>query len=288
MSHLGGRMTRFGTWASLVGRNPRACAQRMFAQRIAILRDRVDHWTSRSLRFMGRVHVAKQVLAAGLWYHATFVRPLPAQMQEIIDMIMGYVAGGRTVAGRARALFPSRRVSCRPAAAGSVGLVDVQAMVLALQAKLVATLLEPEALPWKTLFRQWLHRPQAFLDAHPAVQPRLADSVAYGCRLIFTSYYLPGLRAPAEVLGYVQAFQACKAHRVSDVEVQDPVEVWREPVCYNPRITDARGSTLKLDLAQRLADAGVRTVGDLLTRGPALEGRQGMDARMAIGALPKA
>ena len=37
---------------------------------------------------MGRVHVAKQVLAAGLWYHATSVRPLPAHMQEIIDIIM--------------------------------------------------------------------------------------------------------------------------------------------------------------------------------------------------------
>ena len=65
--------------------------------------------------------------------------------------------------------------------------------------------------------------------------------------------------------------------------MQDHVEVWREPRCY-PRITDARGSTLKLDLAQRLADAEVRTVGDLLTRGPALKGRQGLDARMAAGA----
>ena len=121
--------------------------------------------------------MAEQVLAAGLWYHAIFVRPLQAQMQETIDMIMGYVAGGRTVAGRARALIPSRQVSCRPAAAGGMGLVDVRAMVqavVALQAKLVARLLEPEAPPWMTLFRQWLHRPQAFLNAHPAVEPRLA------------------------------------------------------------------------------------------------------------------
>ena len=34
------------------------------------------------------------------------------------------------------------------------------------------------------------------------------------------------------------------AHRVSEMEMRDTVEVWREPVCYNPRITDARGSAL--------------------------------------------
>ena len=32
--------------------------------------------------------MAEQVLAAGLCFHATFVRPLPARRQEIIDMIM--------------------------------------------------------------------------------------------------------------------------------------------------------------------------------------------------------
>ena len=30
------------------------------------------HWSARGLSFLGRVHVAKQVLAASLWYHATF------------------------------------------------------------------------------------------------------------------------------------------------------------------------------------------------------------------------
>ena len=42
--------------------------------RIASLRGHVDHWTSRSLESRGRVHVAEQVLAAGLWFDGTFVR----------------------------------------------------------------------------------------------------------------------------------------------------------------------------------------------------------------------
>ena len=31
-----------------------------------------SHWSARGLSFLGRVHVAKQVLAASLWYHVTF------------------------------------------------------------------------------------------------------------------------------------------------------------------------------------------------------------------------
>ena len=47
---FGGRDIRIRRLGVSLGRGPQACAQHMYAQRIAMLRDHVDHWMSRSLR----------------------------------------------------------------------------------------------------------------------------------------------------------------------------------------------------------------------------------------------
>ena len=56
------------------------------------IKAKVCHWSARGLSFLGRVHVAKQVLAASLWYHATFQRPSEQLLNQISSQLRNYVA----------------------------------------------------------------------------------------------------------------------------------------------------------------------------------------------------
>ena len=51
-----------------------ACHQTFTSIQQAI-KAKVRHWSARGLSFLDKVHVAKQVLAASFWYHATFQQP---------------------------------------------------------------------------------------------------------------------------------------------------------------------------------------------------------------------
>ena len=44
---------------------------------------------------MGRVHVAKQVLAASLWYHASFERPLEQLLKQLSRQLRRFVASAQ-------------------------------------------------------------------------------------------------------------------------------------------------------------------------------------------------
>ena len=55
----------------------------MYERLISGLHMRVGHWSAKRLSFLGRAHVAKQVLGASIWYHAMFVRPSANQLQRI-------------------------------------------------------------------------------------------------------------------------------------------------------------------------------------------------------------
>ena len=56
------------------------------------IKAKAKHWSARGLSFLGRVHVAKQVLAASLWYHATFQQPPKQLLQQISRQLSQYVA----------------------------------------------------------------------------------------------------------------------------------------------------------------------------------------------------
>jgi hypothetical protein len=58
-----------------------AAAADMWAQRLTAVAARLQHWRGVGLTYAGRVHVAKQVLAAALVHVATFVAPPPQQRQ---------------------------------------------------------------------------------------------------------------------------------------------------------------------------------------------------------------
>jgi hypothetical protein len=49
-------------------------------------------WAALSLTLVGRVHIAKQVLAAKLAYHFSFLNPSPAQLTELTGLVDHFAA----------------------------------------------------------------------------------------------------------------------------------------------------------------------------------------------------
>ena len=86
-------------------------------------------------------------------------------------------------------MFPNRNLSSLDWAQGGICLIDVDAMVCALQPKVIARLLEPEFLPWKQFFGQWLYRSHRCRAHTPAFAMREVDRLGYGLRLIFTTFH---------------------------------------------------------------------------------------------------
>ena len=64
--HLGTRITT----------EPHTAALKTYTAILGAVRQAASHWLSRQLTTIGRVHVAKQVLASKVTYHATFI-PIP-------------------------------------------------------------------------------------------------------------------------------------------------------------------------------------------------------------------
>ena len=248
-----------------VGRDLSACSHAMYERIISGLLQRVGHWSARRLSFLGRVHVAKQVLGASLWYHAVFMRPEPAQLQRIASIIVAFVAGIDVASGRRVALYPNRLVSSLDWAQGGVRLVDVDAMILALQAKLVARVLDPDVLPWKQFFMQWLVRSSTCLQAHPSLSCRPVDQLRYGLRLLFSTFPLDSIGIPARQLGYLTAFQFLRPHRAPLEGDPDARMIVHEPLFYSCKVVDDRGSPLTGRHAFALAAVGISTVGALVS-----------------------
>ena len=59
----------------LLGYDMQAASHQQFTGIHHAISANVRHWAARGLSFLGWVHVAKQALAASLWYHASFQRP---------------------------------------------------------------------------------------------------------------------------------------------------------------------------------------------------------------------
>ncbi|KAL3158017.1 hypothetical protein ABBQ32_011780 [Trebouxia sp. C0010 RCD-2024] len=210
------------------------------------IRAKVRHWSARGLSFSGRVHVAKQVLAASLWYHATFQRPPEQLLQQISRQLTRYVAsaqhqsqGDAAVAlaqgnsqdsaalpasAPSAALFPRVLTSSLPPAQGGVGLVEVPTQIQALQAKVVSRLLEPERLAWKVFQLHHLsHAPQA-------------SQLAYGATILFSTASTASLHLPARLMGYVTAFRALQPHRLLPVNAMPAEAILNEPLFLDQQI----------------------------------------------------
>ena len=82
VKHLGVRL----------GYDMQAACHQTFTGIYHAIKAKVCHWSARGLSFLGRVHVAKHVLAASLWYHATFQRPSEQLLNQISSQLRNYVA----------------------------------------------------------------------------------------------------------------------------------------------------------------------------------------------------
>ncbi|KAL3136231.1 hypothetical protein ABBQ32_007243 [Trebouxia sp. C0010 RCD-2024] len=245
ISFITGQQTIKHLGVSLGYDMPAACHQ-TFTGIYQAIRAKVRHWSARGLSFSGRVHVAKQVLAASLWYHATFQRPPEQLLQQISRQLTRYVAtaqhqsqGDAAVAlaqgnsqdsaalpasAPSAALFPRALTSSLPPAQGGVGLVEVPTQIQALQAKVVSRLLEPERLAWKVFQLHHLSRaPQA-------------SQLAYGATILFSTASTASLHLPARLMGYVTAFRALQPHRLLPVNAMPAEAILNEPLFLNQQI----------------------------------------------------
>ena len=151
----------------LLGYDMQAASHQQFTGIYPAIIAKVRHWAARVLSFLGRVHVAKQVLAASLWYHASFQRPSEQLLEQLSQLLRKFVASAQQAshnddavalaqdysqssaqlpsAASGAALFPGELTSSLPLSKGGVGLVHVPTQVQPLQAKVISRLLEPES-----------------------------------------------------------------------------------------------------------------------------------------------
>jgi len=227
----------------LLGYDMQAASDQQFTGIYHAISAKVRHWATRGLSFLGRVHVAKQVLAASLWYHASFQRPSEPLLKQLSQQPRKFVASAQQAnysddavalaqgcsqgsghlpsSGPWAALFPGELTSSLPLSKGGVGLVHVPTQIQALQAKVNSRLLEPERLAWKVF--QLCHLSQA-----SQVQP-----LGYGASIFFSKLSTDQSQLPARLSAYVAAFRALHPHRLQPVTAMLPSDVLNEPLFFN-------------------------------------------------------
>ena len=182
-----------------------AAVSTLYGKKLQAVCARIRHWSRHKLSYLGRLHVAKQVLASTLSYHATFLAPPEQQLASISRAIQGYIiSGGLLDEADTRPLRhrPSRHVASLPRDQGGVSLVDLEAFGHALRAKVPAMLLHPKRCHWKPLMAA------AFEVACPGI----------GVGLLVQQTRCYGTAAPNRNLSprhasYVQSLQQLGLHR---------------------------------------------------------------------------
>ena len=79
----------------LLGYQMAAACKLTFSKIMHSIRAKISHWSTRGLSFLGRVHVAKQAIAASLWYHATFQSPPAGLIKQLASMLSRFVASAQ-------------------------------------------------------------------------------------------------------------------------------------------------------------------------------------------------
>ena len=171
----------------------------MYDSKLKAICARIRHWSRHNLSLLGRAHVAKQVLASTVSYHATFLPPPAAMLAKVSRVLSGYVLKGQLVEDGGPPLRgrPSKYVMSLPVDLGGLALVDLEAHTQALRAKVIAMLLHPKCLPWKRLMASSFARFFPGLGLAVCVQPS---------RPLPTEF-------PQRHAAYLQAFRQLGVHR---------------------------------------------------------------------------
>ena len=131
-----------------------AAVSALYSKKLQAIYGRIRHWRRLPLSFLGRLHVAKQVLASTISYHATFLALPEPHLTNISRAIAAFTIFGSLLdEADTRPLRhrPSRIVASLPPEMGGVAQVDLEAFNHALRAKVPAMLLHPRRRPWKPL-----------------------------------------------------------------------------------------------------------------------------------------
>ena len=225
---------------------------------LGAVRTTASHWAARNLTMIGRIHVAKQVLASKVTYHATFI-PAPAWFaRDLASCIQRFITGG------ALALRPCREAFALPWNQGGMRLVTIPNMIASLQSKVVSRFLEPARQLWKTYLLSRLTCSAAWLAQHPDMIPRVVDLLGYGARVIFSSRRLGdlGVNSP-RVLSYLRSYRQLHPHRRVLPGDLTRRQVLREPIFHNTQVTTDAHPLRPTGGFGSLLAAGVTTVGDL-------------------------
>ena len=201
----------------------------LYQRKLGAIAARIRHWSRLDLSLFGRAHVAKQVLASTVSYHATFLAPPEPLRLSITRLLLGYVLHGTLVEEGVLPLRgrPSQHICSLPKELGGFGLVDLAAHIQGLQAKVVCLLLHPQRLPWKSLMRSSFHR------AFPGLGP--AAVVRQCC-----THRAPSSLPPRHQ-GYLQAFRRVGVHRARDHDVMSKEQVSRELLVGNHSVAGPDG-----------------------------------------------
>ena len=232
-----------------LGRDPAAANSLTFTRLLHKVREAAVLWRQHPLTWLGRAYLAKQVLAAMVTYHITFVPAPPHLWRMISGIISAFVAGAANVDGEGggKISHPALHKAALPWEEGGVGLVDIDVQAACLQAKVAARLLHPARQPWKDLMRIRL---QALL---PALGPAAAVSA-----LQVTARSVPDQR----LLSYLRGLQRTRPHRQVLPAALSPQQVRIERLFHNRQILSG-GQPLQPRQFPALAAAGILTVGRL-------------------------
>ena len=217
----------------LISHDREGAVQQMYATRIRAIHASIRHWSNHALTYMGRLHVAKSVLASSLYHHATFVHPPPAALASINQAISHYISHGALLEGLGPVggRPPGVAVEALPKRYGGLGRVDVPTQVAALQAKVAAMLLHPRSHPWKVLMKH------AFARAFPALG---CSALVSQCRPSSGA----GLGLGTRRLAYWKSFAAVRPFRCVKPHILTSGHVQSERLLHNACIAPPGQSKL--------------------------------------------
>ena len=248
----GGAIKHLGVLLSKGDRAPHVKA--LWQQRIKSVAAQVAHWRTIDLTLLGRVYVARQVMANSITYHAQFVEPPKPQLTALQRLIDGFVLGlpvnpdtdDRPLRGR-----PSAATYSLPLQEGGLAAADVDLQATAMRAKVAARLVHPQRRPWKML-------------AHAAFD-RVLPGIGVGAMLTALSpMSRVGRDLSPRLSSYWTALRRTHPHRLVPPGDMLAQQVGREPLPGNRRVAPPQGPNVALTWeAARAQWDSARRLGDL-------------------------
>ena len=229
-----GFVCHLGSLLSATTEGLESARTRLFNARVGAMRVAAKHWSGVQLTFMGRVHVAKQVLHPIAIVNATFLPPSRDQMWEWREVVSRFVCRGSCAPkedGGMLRFSPSIQVASLPWEEGGIALMDVDVQLDAMWCKTIARLMHPQKHPWKVFMERQI---TGWAGAGEGVRAVLSRARPVNNAL------------PARLQMYIRAFRALAPHRMQPAETISFWSVMAESLLLNQQVPDHRHPGLLL------------------------------------------